>query len=129
MKIKNPKITILINAEYTEIEILDSDANTYLAKVKLTPEQLSKVLGRQGHIECQCTTGDLTRIGKKHESENFEFEITKGRSDVELYADCSKALIEHGMQEWAPDNYYSSQNSFFKKDGKDYARVVIRRWV
>ena len=44
MKIENAKITMLVNREYTEIEIYDSDANTTLATVKLTPEQLSMIL-------------------------------------------------------------------------------------
>ena len=36
MKIENPKITVLINRDYSEIEITDSDAVTVLAKVRLT---------------------------------------------------------------------------------------------
>jgi len=64
MKLENPKITMLINPEYTEIEIHDSVANIKLAKVTLTPAQLSLILSRQGFVDCECQTGDLTKIGK-----------------------------------------------------------------
>jgi hypothetical protein len=129
MKIENAKITMLINRHYTEIEIHDADANITLARVKLTPEQLSMILSRQGYIECECNTGELEKIGKKHENKYFDFEITYSKSKEDLTLACNEALFQQGMHEWESDNYYSSQNSFFSKDGKDYARTVIRRWV
>lgn len=129
MKIDNAKITMLINSEYTEIEISDSDSNTILAKIKLTPEQLSTMLSRQAYVSCECLTGVLTRIGKKHENKYFEFEITRSRDIDDLILDCNEALFKQGMDEWVADKYYGSQSSFFSKDGKNYARTVIRRWV
>ena len=129
MKIENAKITMLINRDYTEIEIHDSDANTTLARVKLTPEQLSMILSRQAYVECECNTGDLKKIGKKHENKYFEFEIVYSKSKEDLILACNEALFQQEMHEWESDNYYGSQNSFFSKDGKDYARTVIRRWV
>jgi hypothetical protein len=129
MKIEKPKITMLVNSEYTEIEITDSNSNTTLAHVRLTPVQLSTILARQGYVDCECTTGDLTRIGKKHKNKKFEFEITYSKTKEDLALACNEALFAQGMHEWVSDNYYQSQDSFFSKDGKDYARVVIRRWV
>ena len=129
MKIENAKITMLVNREYTEIEIYDADANTTLATVKLTPEQLSMILSRQGYVECECNTGDLKMIGKKHENKYFEFEIAYTKSKEDLILACNEALLQQGMHEWESDNYYNSQNSFFSKDGKNYARTVIRRWI
>ena len=129
MKIENAEITMLINRDYTEIEIHDADANTTLARVKLTPEQLSMILSRQGYVECECNTGDLKKIGKKHENKYIEFEIVYSKSKEDLILACNEALFQQEMHEWESDNYYGSQNSFFSKDGKDYARTVIRRWV
>jgi hypothetical protein len=129
MKIENPKITMLINQDYTEIKINDADANTTLASVKLTPAQLSRMLSREGNVECECNTGDLKKIGKKHENKSFEFEITYSNSTEDLSLACNEALFQQGMYEWESDNYYTSQSSFFSKDGKKYARATIRRWV
>lgn len=121
---------MLINREYTDIEIMDDDSRCIIVKVKLTPEQLSAMLSRQAYIKCEsCETGELERVGKKHEHKSFEFEITYTKAESDLALACSEALFQQEMFEWVSDNYYGSQNSFFKKDGKDWARVIIRRWI
>ena len=129
MKLKNPKITFLINVDYTEIELYDSDSSTLFAKVKLTPKQLSAVLSRQEYAECEITVQNLNRLGKKHENKYFEFEIPEGAKTEELQKICLLTLGKSKMSEWKPDDYYTSQNSRFKKDGKHYARAIIRRWI
>ena len=52
MKI-NGKITILINQEYTRIELRDDDASTTFVEIKLTPEQLSMALSRLAFTPCK----------------------------------------------------------------------------
>lgn len=133
MKLKEGKISIFINMEFTEIEILDDNAAITFVKVKLTPEQLSSALGRLGRTDCQIEVISLDKVGKTHENKNFEFEIpkelygTKNIKELELF--CEGALYKSGMADWQSDAYYQSQNSFFNKDGKSFARVIIRRWV
>lgn len=133
-KIKDARITMLINPDYTEITIEDTGANISIVKVKLTPIQLSAILSRQGYVECECVVGDLSKVGTIMENQSFEFEYNKadGYKAIDnkaLAAACDKALIENGLTEWISDNYYGSQNSFFQKDGKSFARTTIRRWV
>ena len=122
------KISILINRDETTIEIEDESANVKFVKVKLTPEQLSAVLSRQISIECELEVKGLEKIGKVHENKTFEFEIpetipTRG-NQLELQKIAQSQLSDG----WIADAYFGSQNSFFKKDGKQYARVTIRRW-
>lgn len=132
MKLENPKITILVNREYTEIEIHDTKSSTTFVKVRLTPEQLSSALSRLSHTECEVEVTDMDRINKKHEWQSFEFEIVENipkEAKGYLNQTCLKALKKAGMEEWQSDNYFTSQNSFFTKDGKNYARVTVRRWI
>ena len=122
------KISILINRDETTIEIEDESANVKFVKVKLTPEQLSAALSRQISIECELEVKGLEKIGKVHENKTFEFEIpetipTRG-NQLELQKIAQSQLSDG----WIADAYFGSQNSFFKKDGKQYARVTIRRW-
>jgi hypothetical protein len=126
MKI-DARLSFIINTDSTEIEIQDYDANIILAKIILTPEQLSKILSRNGSVKCECITGDISLIGKTHENKWFEFEIKSNEED--LAQQCELALIEQNMSEWKADHYYNSQNTFFKKGGKNYARTIIRRWI
>lgn len=123
------KISILINREYTEIEIKDDLANVTFVKVRLTPEQFSAALGRLAYVNCELDLRGLDKVGKKHECKTFEFEITYSKTKEDLALACNEALFAQGMYEWVSDNYFRSQNSFFKKDGKDWARCTIRRWV
>lgn len=123
------KISILINRDYTEIEIEDENANIRFLKVKLTPEQLSMCLSRQASVDCELEVLGVDRLGKKHESKSFEFEIPKElkysskSNELQLLA---QSQLSGG---WIAESYFGSQGSFFSKDGKDYARVTIRRWT
>lgn len=123
------KISILINADFTTIEIEDENANARFVTVKLTPEQLSMALSRQMSIDCELEVKGLEKVGKKHENSTFEFEITedKARSD---YNEELQQIAQFQLKDgWVAENYFGSSNSFFKKDGKQYARVTIRRWI
>lgn len=132
MKLENGKFTMLVNQDYTEIEIHDGNASQTFCRIKLTPEQLSAALSRRVYVECEIDVVGIDKLGKKHENETFEFEIMEqATKELNGYLNqtCLKALNKAGMSDWTPDNYYSSQNSFFTKDGKKHARTTIRRWV
>jgi len=123
------RISVLINRDGTTIEVEDENANARFLKITLTPEQLSAALSRQMAVECEIEVRGLEKIGKKHENKRFEFEIpsdlASSRNDLELQK-LAQSLLNDG---WIAEGYFSSQDSFFKKDGVQYARCTIRRWV
>lgn len=133
MKLLDASITILVNVEYTEIRITNNQSNTDFVRAKLTPEQLSMCLSRMGNTKCEVDVYGLDKIGKTHENTKFEFEILdsmhKKGNEVSLHATCIESLQKQGMEGWIPDAYYGSQDSFFSRNGKHFARVTIRRWV
>jgi hypothetical protein len=126
MKIKDGRITILVSEEKTRIEIRDNDASVTFVRIELTPVQLSQALSRLAMTECDIDVHNLNAVGKKLEHKPFEFKVGKHRYNK---------LIVHGiaMEEcpagWEPDSGYSSKGSFFEKDGEQWARTTIRRWV
>ena len=128
------RTSILVNREYTTIEIEDAKASTRFLRIQLTPEQLSMCLSRQSCVPCEIKLNGIDKIGKKHENKDFVFEIPKelsspGYGDV----DNSQKLAEIAQKQltdgWIADLYFRSQNSFFKQGDKNYARCVIRRWI
>lgn len=132
MELINPKITILINSEFTEIIVHDDTSNVDVVKITLTPDQLSSALSRLSMTACKVTTGDLSRVGKVMENKYFEFEVPENiyrKDHEELVNLCNDALKKSEMIDWVSDNYYGSQNSFFKKEGISYARTTVRRWI
>lgn len=136
MKLKG-KITILINREYTDIEIEDDVANATFVKVRLTPNQLSAALGRVGYTPCELQVQGLEKVGKKHENSKFEFLLPNGwvrdyHNDRTLELSMYAQIIldsEKPNEGWIIEPYFNSQDSFFEKDGKKYARCTIRRWI
>ncbi len=122
-------ITILINPEITRIEIRDKKSNTKFCDIKLTPEQLSTALSRVAHTKCEIEVHDLDKIGKQHKVSDFVFEIPDdlyGSANSEAVYNIAEKLLKDG---WVADKYFGSQNSFFKGDGKTYAKAIIRRWI
>ena len=127
MKI-NGKITILVGELGTTIELYDSDASTTFAKVVLTPEQLSSALSRLAYTECDIEVFGLEKLGKRMEHKKFDFEVPKDIDKKEL-AKLSQELIDKENGGWISDGYFSSQDSFFTRDDKRYARCIVRRWL
>ena len=136
MKLKG-KITILVNREYTDIEIEDADSHITFVKARLTPEQFSSAMARIAFTDCELSINRLDNVGKKHENERFEFPIPAGWSkDYKKDNDATLAKygqsildIERPNEGWVIEGYFGSQNSFLEKDGKKYARCTIRRWI
>ena len=130
MKLEDGRITILIGQESTTIELRDNKACTVFAKITLNPEQLSMALSRLGSVPCDIEINELDRIGKTHENKYLEFPLPKGKSNYDIKKHELLELAAKNCPEgWVSDNYFNSRDSFFTKDGKNYARVTIRRWI
>lgn len=124
------RISILIGRDYTTIEVEDELSGQTFAKVKLTPEQLSAALSRQACVKCELEVNGTDRIGKKHENKSFTFEIDKDDAGYNHDPKKLQAIAQSKLDDgWIAESYFGSQNSFFAKDGKQYARCTIRRWV
>ncbi len=120
---------MLIDEHGTTIQIDDKDACCNIIDIQLSNDQLAAILSRQARVECDLNVYNLDDIGKKHESKDFEFEIPNnlvGSENAEKLHIIATELLTNG---WLADRYFSSQRSFFKRDGKQYASCVIRRWI
>lgn len=123
------KITFLINPDGATIEIEDDKANTTFLTVNLTPSQLMACLSRQGYVDCELDIKGLDRVGKTHEAKEFTIEIPEKLNNSSHQDDLQKIIQSQLTDGWIADGYFGSQNSFFRKDGKQYARCIIRRYV
>lgn len=123
------KISILIGRDGSTIEIEDDVANTTFVKVILTPEQLSEALGRVMYVDCKLEVAGLDRVGKKHENETFVFEIPEHLANSSKTEELRKIAQSKLTDGWLAEGYFASQNTFFKKEGVQYARCTIRRYV
>lgn len=130
IQLKEAQISIFISAESTTIELHDKTSSTKFAQIKLTPEQLSMALSRLSNTPCEITLQGLDRLNKYLEVDSMCFELPDDFSRYERDHDRLKLLADAALPiGWVHDNYFGSQNSFFERDGKRFARVTIRRWV
>ena len=125
MKIEG-QISIRFDKSGLTIEVYDKNSSITFLEASLNPEDSCAALGRLFMVPCVLDVKGLDKIGKKHENSTHEFEIPDRRIDKEVLY---KLAVESCPDGWKPDNYFNSQNSFFQKDGKQFARCTIRRWV
>lgn len=123
------KITFLISTDGATIEIEDDKANTTFVKVNLTPSQLMACLSRQGYVDCELFVSGLDRVGKTHENMEYTFEIPEKLNNSSHQDELQKIAQSQLTDGWIAEGYFGSQNSFCRKDGKQYARCIIRRYV
>jgi hypothetical protein len=120
----------LLVGERTMIRIRDQRAAVVLLSIELDSDQLARALGRQSRVECQARLPGWRHAGKVRENKTMEFPIPgvdhsyEDRSEV-AYA----AAQEDAAEGWEPDSHFSSKDSFFERDGQQWARCTIRRWT
>ena len=129
MKLKDAAITILINGDYTEIELHDKSSGLNIATVKLTVEQLSKALGRLSYTPCEIDiTSELDKINKIMIVDKLVFPFDYEGSYIGRSKLAEQESIKYVPEGWVADTYFNSQDSFFTKDGVKYASCTIRKW-
>lgn len=125
---------ITISARYEDaiiIKVHDIDSSTTFVELTLTREQfINAAMNRLSNCGVEkASVMHLDRVGKTMELKSFEFELPEGvdyTSNEEEICRIARQTVPEG---WTPDLYFRSQNSFFKKDKKHFARTTIRRWV
>lgn len=131
MELTNAKLTFLVGQEGTIIEIHDSTSGVTFLRAELTPEQLSSALSRLSRTDIhKLELYSLDIVGKKLETDKLAFEIPselRGSRYADQLHEIALTKLSDG---WMPDKYYASQNSFYTdSEGRDFARVNIRRYV
>lgn len=127
----NGKITLLLNSEGLHLELYDADSNIKFVEVRLNQEQTCQALSRLAYTDCQkMTINNLEYVGKTRISEPLVFEIDDvGFSDRKEIA--KQKAIELCGDEWTPDLYFDSQNSFsFNHETQKYTcRTRKMKWI
>jgi hypothetical protein len=122
-------LTLLFNSDGLHIEIADDGASLKFVDLKIAPEDVCKLLSRQAQISCNIEVKGLEKVGKKMEWKKLEFEIPKDTPYKEEDNVAKEYAYIHCPEGWTPETYFGSRDSYFTKDGKSYARCIIRRWI
>lgn len=112
------------------ITIRDEVANTLLAEVVMEEHEFLRcAVGSLSAVQSDVKVGDLNKIGKVHSNKELIVEIPKDTIWADNRNEVAKlCILEACPEDWHPRLYLNAQNSFFKKDGKEYVRDTIRNW-
>lgn len=109
------------------ITVKDTQARHRFLSIEIDYDSFAECLTGLSETECEMEVRNLERVGKTREIMNIEFKMpgssygNKGIARAEVK--------KHLPEGWQSSDYFSSQNSFFKKDDVNYARTDAYRWV
>lgn len=108
------------------IELEDVNSRIEFLEIAVSKEDVAAVMSNLACVDCEFKLRAEELVGKYHHHKRFEFEMPDGATydnRKQLAYDAAKRVCPEG---WKPDNYFSSQDSFFTKNGKEFARCIIR---
>jgi len=114
--------------ERIEITIRDDASRVNFVTADLSYEDFTKALTGMNETPCNLKIDCLRFVGKSKETKSFEFEIPG--CDYDIGRDKTEEIgLSKCPKNWVMNKYFNSKNSFFEKDGKQYARTSIYRYV
>jgi len=125
-------------SEAIRITITDDNAGIEFVEIGMTYSDFTKCITGQAYIPCEFETRGLANIGKTMErskiSAPMEDHSWKERDVVASACiakelDILNTLVEGDEPKWISNDYFGSQDTFFRMDGVDMVRTGIHRWV
>ena len=113
------------------IEFID-EASRARIKVEIQPIDFANMMTGLHNVPCEMTIRGKENIGLVMMHKTIEFEVSDTLRDrKEEAADELLMLLTFEKEHWgwSSTERFDSKRSFFERDGKRFARAVIRRWV
>ena len=111
------------------IKVKDSTAGVNFLDIEIPLDNFAECLTGLAAVDCSIEVRGLENVGKTIKRENLVFEMPASIKYSERKSaafDLAKLAAPAG---WVVRDYFDSQDSFFTKDGKDYAQTQMMRWV
>ena len=113
-----------------QLEIECKTSGISFLDLNVSAENVTALMSNSNGVSGDVILRGLDLVGLKHECKSFDFEFDMTDIDYSKRADMAyKAALSLCPDGWEPDNYFSSQSSFFKHDGVQFASCTIRRYI
>lgn len=110
------------------ISVEDVDAVIDFLEIEIDLDEFARCITGLGMAKCEMEVRGLKNVGKKRESMDIVFEMPD--VDYNKKLETAQRLAKEAAPEgWESSVYFGSQDSFFTKDGKQYARTRASRCV
>ncbi len=115
------------------LEITDSKTHKRIIDITFTPTQIVQLFGRMGGVVGLASVIDeenFKQLGKTAIRESLDVEIHNIKDEFkrEMAVIKAKDLLKDSEYDWQVSDYFGSKESFFEKDGLNYAKVKITRY-
>ena len=115
------------------LELKDDLSKITFVALHITRDLLMRALGGLAYVDCEFQAKELDKVGKTLETRTLECPVVQAPGFMEERKGPKERALEIVTQacpdEWKPDLYFGSQDSFFTKDGRQWCRTTVRRWV
>lgn len=113
---------------FINITVRDRSSRTNFLTVEVSLANFTQAITGLAETDCQIEVRNLDRVGLKKESKALEFSTPEG-SGYRNKEMAFKEALRLCPEGWSVNNYFNSQDSFFTKDGREWARTSIVRWI
>ncbi len=111
------------------IQVEDADAGIRFLELEVPLDNFSECLTGLSFVECDMKFRGLQNVGKKKERMPVTFQMPD-HADYSNRKEVAKEIAQDQVPAgWLVSDYFDSQNSFFMKDGKEFARTNAVKWV
>ena len=112
------------------IKVRDDNSRITFLEIEIDLAKFTECLTGLSEVDCNIKTRGLGKVGKTKEMKPFEFEMPEDKKwDNDRKVIAANLASKLAPEGWKPELYFNSQNSFFDKDGKQYARTSLLRWI
>lgn len=130
----NGKITISKTSDNRgnkDIRIRIEDDASYInfVEARMSLENFAEALTGLGFVDIEFDVRGLENVGKTRERKTIEINLGKIGYDVDRKSLAMIKARELESDGWVCDGYFSSQDSFYHKDGNTYCRANFLRYV
>ena len=109
---------------YISIEVMDNESRTRFLELKFDYSDFAELMTGLSFVHCNGEVRNIERVGKKKISKRVEFQI-----DSYASKDQARDLVRGFLVDGYVSHFdFTSQDSFFTRDGKHYARTSIFKW-
>lgn len=105
----------------------DNNSEIKFVEVELSMVDFTNAMFGLALRPCKYIVKGLDKVGKQYIQEEYIFEI-EGYGNKEAARKIAQNLSEQDPQ-WDYSTYFDSQGSFFKKDGKYYAKTTRYKYI
>ena len=115
--------------EGMKIEIVDNNSRKVFVSASIASENVSAAMSGMARIPCQFNALNTDKVGKFCFNCVLEFKVPPSETkDANRKVLALQQAIKICPEGWIPDKHYGSKDSFFVRNGVEWARTVIRHY-